>query len=317
MNRLPTSLAVLLRARGAVVVEEPGWVARGNNFTELVGGMIHHWGSSAAARGAVKAGHSYPATDGGLRTDQRIVYNIFVDMDATVHLIAAGAATYSSCYGSRQILDEVRRGVWPGGTARERRITDQSICGNRYFWNLVGEHAGDGSPMNAAQEHAIVVTVAVLTEALGKTITQTIGHLEWTPRKIDPRWNGPGNRTPALRAAAQLILDGAPTQPIPPQEDTMMRIPDTVRYGDGGWNTSPTSDGRTDSVTAMYVGTMQAVLTVKGFIDEKSEDSGALPVDTKFGRGTEAAVKGFQTAAKLDSDGVCGPMTWTALIHGT
>ena len=38
--------------------------------------------------------------------------------------------------------------------------------------------------------------------------------------------------------------------------------------------------------------------------------------DGDFGPNTEKAVKSFQTARKLDVDGICGAMTWTALIGG-
>ena len=39
-----------------------------------------------------------------------------------------------------------------------------------------------------------------------------------------------------------------------------------------------------------------------------------IAVDGDFGSGTEAAVKAFQTAEKLTSDGIVGPKTWQALV---
>lgn len=320
MKRIPHTVVDLLRARGVRVVVEPGALARGADFAQgIYGGMLHHWGSSAAATGAVHAGHSYPKSQGGLRTDERIICNWFADRDGTMHLIAAGAATYASCYGSRRILEEVRTDTWPGGTARERGITDISICGNRYFWNMEAEHPGDGSPMPDVQELAIATLVAVMCEVLGQSIMQVVGHLEWTSRKIDPRWEGPGNRTPAIRAEAQAILNGAVPEPIPPQEATMMETPITLKYGDGGWTRPPAdaTDPNTSTEASFYVENLQALLTIRGFIDERSEDTGALPVDSKFGYGTQAAVESFQLSVGLRPDGSCGPMTWTALIHAT
>ena len=45
-----------------------------------------------------------------------------------------------------------------------------------------------------------------------------------------------------------------------------------------------------------------------------------LPVgadDGKFGQQTETAVKAFQRDQSLSADGVCGPITWAALIRET
>lgn len=39
------------------------------------------------------------------------------------------------------------------------------------------------------------------------------------------------------------------------------------------------------------------------------------PLDGQFGRRTEAAVKGFQTANGLTVDGLVGPATWTSLVN--
>ncbi len=320
MKRIPRAVVDLLRARGIAVVVEPGAWERGADFAQgIYGGMLHHWGSSAAATGAVHAGHSYPKSQGGLRTDERIICNWFSDRDGTIHLIAAGAATYASCYGSRMVLEEVRTDTWPGGSARERGITDKSICGNRYFWNMEAEHPGDGSPMPDNQELAITTLTAIMCDVLMQSIQQVIGHLEWTPRKIDPRWEGPGNRTPAIRAEAQNILNGGQPTPIPPQETDMMETPITLRYGDGGWTRPPAdaANPNTSDEATFYVENLQALLTIRGFIDEKSEDTGALPVDSKFGRGTETAVESFQVTVGLRPDSVVGPMTWAALIHAT
>jgi N-acetyl-anhydromuramyl-L-alanine amidase AmpD len=63
----------------------------------------------------------------------------------------------------------------------------------------------------------------------------------------------------------------------------------TTRRGDQG-----------DTVRAI-----QSQLVSKGY---------ALSVDGAFGSGTESAVKQFQTARGLSSDGVVGPDTWSALV---
>lgn len=41
---------------------------------------------------------------------------------------------------------------------------------------------------------------------------------------------------------------------------------------------------------------------------------GPCGVDGDYGRATESAMKEFQSSHKLNADGVCGPMTWDALL---
>lgn len=56
-----------------------------------------------------------------------------------------------------------------------------------------------------------------------------------------------------------------------------------------------------------YVTLLQTMLVQRGY------DIGSAGVDGDYGRGTEAAVRAFQTDAGLESDGICGPKTWAAL----
>ena len=44
---------------------------------------------------------------------------------------------------------------------------------------------------------------------------------------------------------------------------------------------------------------------------------GGLVVDGIYGTNTKKAVVAYQSATKLDADGVCGPKTWNSLICGT
>jgi hypothetical protein len=54
---------------------------------------------------------------------------------------------------------------------------------------------------------------------------------------------------------------------------------------------------------------MQSILEKLGY------DIGACGVDGDFGRMTEKAVKAFQKDYDLVVDGICGPQTWTELLH--
>ena len=87
-----------------------------------------------------------------------------------------------------------------------------------------------------------------------------------------------------------------------------------LRY-DGEETTTETSGGESDMLptlkrgsSGMSVKSLQTLLKFRGC---------SLPkygVDGDFGAETEAAVKVFQTAAKLTADGIVGPKTWKALI---
>lgn len=325
MNRLPLNLPTLLRAEGVLVVAEQGWGIRGRDFSlGIIGAMQHHWGSPAATFDAIKPGHCWPASaardpagvGGGLRTDSRVNCNVFSDRGTgAIHLIAAGASNYSSCYGSPVVYSEVRADTFPGGSARSRGLVGpahNTICGNRYFLNMEAEHAGDGSPMPAQQEENIARFWAVVLPILDLSIMQYIGHLEWTARKIDPRWSGGASRMPVLRNQVRAIQTGAPTPPPPlPPGDIVTELP-TLHEDDG--YTNPTKGGKT--ALRVFVQKLQALLAVSGFIAANTFDDDHVP-DGRFGPGTKGAVKDFQVQAGLDDDGIVGPLTWRALLLDT
>jgi len=63
------------------------------------------------------------------------------------------------------------------------------MAANRYAWNVETVAAGDGSPIDAGVEYALVVMGALMADRFGWSPWRTIGHLTWTARKIDPRWS--------------------------------------------------------------------------------------------------------------------------------
>jgi peptidoglycan hydrolase-like protein with peptidoglycan-binding domain len=63
---------------------------------------------------------------------------------------------------------------------------------------------------------------------------------------------------------------------------------------------------------ALAVGSQgDAVMRVQQALIDQGFDAG--PVDGRFGRGTENAVKAFQTSRALMADGIVGDATWSAL----
>lgn len=61
---------------------------------------------------------------------------------------------------------------------------------------------------------------------------------------------------------------------------------------------------------------MQIMLAALGFADQMSADK-TCAADGWFGNGTDASVKAFQRSNGLVADGVCGRLTWSALVSAT
>lgn len=316
-TRMPW-LADVLRDAGLKVVEEPGWERRGDPFDQLAL-MIHHWGSAAASEDRVVGRHCYPSSPsldpagvgGGLRTDGRVNCNLFVEYgDGTIHVIAGGHANYSSGIGNRSVLVDCSNDIAPKGTAKAAGLGRGDFYGNRYSINVECEHAGDGGPMSAKQENAIMVMAAAIADKLGHTEGWLCGHNEFTSRKVDPRWNGSGNRMPTIREGVRRLLASGievPETPIPvpPQEVHIVNDLPTLKYKDG-YNTG-------NPALRPWVAQLQVLLTLAGFPDSNTTDD-IYGADGKYGPGTQAAVEGFQNANGIVVDGVCGPMTWRGIF---
>jgi len=100
-----------------------------------------------------------------------------------------------------------------------------------------------------------------------------------------------------------------PSQPVPPAQDwtkeLIMALP-TLREGDGYNDQHP--DWRDD------VRRMQANIAIGGVKAENTFNPKTGKPDGLFGPGTKNALKAYQTANGLSSDGVCGPKSWTDLM---
>ena len=59
----------------------------------------------------------------------------------------------------------------------------------------------------------------------------------------------------------------------------------------------------------------QAVTEMQTMLDQRGYDLGSYGIDGDFGRMTEKAVKAFQKARGLKTDGICGQLTWAELLR--
>ena len=182
--------AVLMRAIGLTVNESPGWRTRTkpDGGFEPIGVMIHH----TARVGA------------GLLADlvDNIKCHFFVDPRGVMTIVAGGRAHHAGP-GAQQVLDEVRKGVAPSGSALQRGLRD-STSGNSHFYGFENENKGDGTqPWPDVQMDTIVRGAAALCKRHAWTANRVIGHKEWTKRKpVDPSFD-----MDAFRARVAALLN--------------------------------------------------------------------------------------------------------------
>ena len=87
---------------------------------------------------------------------------------------------------------------------------------------------------------------------------------------------------------------GAPAEEPKPEDSSFTLAPPVLRCGMGG----------------PWAAAMQGALVFHGL------HLGHWGVDGEFGSATETALRNFQTRRGLPADGVCGPLTWAALLGG-
>ena len=117
--------------------------------------------------------------------------NIYV-AHGKLHLISGGKANHAGM-GSKTVLDYLLKGSPPTGTAAALHREDNYSGGNSLFvgWEVLSP--GDGTELPREDWDVLVRGCAAVSRYLGhvrhKTpdTAWTIGHAEWTSRKIDPR----------------------------------------------------------------------------------------------------------------------------------
>lgn len=215
-----------------------------------------------------------PAPKGGATPALNLVLNGRADLPGPLsQLYLARDGTFHVLAAGR--CNHAGAGLWRG------------ITGNSSSIGIEAENAGDGKDLwPDVQMDAYARGVEAILKHLGLSPDDACGHKEYaTPRgrKIDPSFD-----MGQFRAGIRVIMQGLTDQKAP-QISTLPHHAMLKRGASGP-----------DVVL------LQQKLATDG-------RSPSLTVDGSFGPATEAAVKKFQTAEGLVSDGLVGPATWKAL----
>lgn len=218
-----------LRLEGVRVVEHTGWRTRNRNHKGAWGpvhGIMNHHTVTGPKVDAVPI-----CTNGYAELPGPLCIGV-VKRDGSVHLVGYGRTNHAGG-GDPNVLQAVideRYNATPPAP-HQHQGSAGAVDGNPHFYGFEFENAGDGKdPWPAAQVDAIVRLNAAITRAhrakgddwgpLGKS---SIGHLEWSDWKNDPRGPGwPG--MPRLRERiAQRLAHSASWDPT--QKDDKMAAP--------------------------------------------------------------------------------------------
>lgn len=157
-------------------------------------------------------------------------------------------------------------------------------------------HVGDlvfydwqGSKNIPAIDHVGIVE-AVLKD--GRIVTIEFNTSDACMRRVRSRACVAGFGRPAYGDAPAKPPVSSKPKPVNPTEAIVKQLP-MLRRGSKGW----------DVKTLFYL------LYARGYGVADGVD------DTLFGDPLEQALKAFQKAAKLEVDGVCGPLSWAALLR--
>lgn len=155
--------AILRRAPGLVVVEEPGWQTRGHGGMTSVDGVVCHHTAGPAAGDAPSLGlivRGRPDLSGPLG-------NLYLSRSGVVHVVAAGLAYHAGQVRSTSYTNGRRIGIEAEATGRD----------------------GVPSDWPEAQVRAYALTCAALAYGYRFPVREVLGHKEVCfpiGRKIDP-----------------------------------------------------------------------------------------------------------------------------------
>lgn len=177
-----THLADTFRAAGLTVVEIPGWETRGDDDLDPRGIILHHTVTTKAADKLLAYGRADLAGPLANWSTQR---------DGTIHLVAAGTANHA---GRFSVVSNPALRWSPRATQNRHTYGDEAI------------NSGTGQPWPEAQIDSMVIAAAAVSRHHGWTAERTIGHKEWTTRKIDPAFINPRMTMDQIRNRISLVL---------------------------------------------------------------------------------------------------------------
>ncbi|MFF1920537.1 N-acetylmuramoyl-L-alanine amidase [Streptomyces sp. NPDC058221] len=252
------ALLKALRAEGVTVVQVGDWRTHNRNhkgaWGPVHGSIVHHTVTSGTAATVAMVRDGYADLPGPL-------CHGMIAKDGRVHLVGYGRANHAGG-GCPVVLEQVIAESYGARPSPPTRGNSDGTDGNARFYGWECENLGDGKdPWPEVQYDAIVRTQAALIRAhrakgdeWGTEAKSSIGHLEWSNDKIDPR----GFTMPALRAdVAERLRHPASWNPT--EDDMPERANPTVKKttarSSGEWLTVPLS-GPLVTGAAHYSGTV-------------------------------------------------------------
>ena len=271
------------------------------------GHIVHHTASSAYtpyvknSRGQTKA-NVWLGLQGGDR--------LYHEQDSNGNripllvLASAGPADYSSGSGVKAVLDNFVMMDAKMEGHQKASDDDPKWYGNRFYWNTEVIHPGYSQPLDSDVYDVLVAYCAVLSDKMGWSVYRNIAHAQHSRRKVDPRFEqGAPYTISDIQTKALLYQDDVPL-PNPVEGDYMAKLPTLIKTD--GFNSTGNRNQR-------HVRILQSALAIDGYIASNTFDDDHKP-DGKFGNGTEAALKAWQTAVGLPQDGVVHGDDWGVLL---
>ena len=256
---------------------------------QLVADTINAWvGStrgSAGHREILQIYNAHTPLARGYRVQQGDAY-CATTVSATWIKCGIAGYTGTECSVGFLIAEAMRRGIWIERDDYVPKLGD-AVC---YFWKDNGKGDCTGWP-----DHIGIVTLPGPHQ-----FTVTEGNMSggrvWTrPMAVDGRYIR-GFIAPNYAAiAAKLGGTYTPTPAsIAPAQNNTKEVPNMKQIRKGS--------------TGYQVKVAQLLLILNGC------SCGSYGADGDFGVATDAAVRKFQQAKRLEIDGIVGPITWAALL---